>query len=342
MPARSLDDCLKTLGGSAALHKTILSLAEAAVSVSQEIAAGALGEAFGESQGVRNAGGDEQKALDVYADKRFLEAAAKAPVAIYASEELDEPVLLDTDAPLAIAMDPLDGSSNIDTNVSIGTIFAILPVVGDPSVDALQSLLQPGSKQVAAGFFCYGPQLALVLTLGTGTHIFVYAPRAGAFLRTHADIRMPETTNEFAVNISNLRYWDDAIHHYISDCLHGLEGPHARDFNMRWIASLVAETYRILIRGGIFLYPGDRRKGYAQGRLRLVYEANPIALLVEQAGGLATDGVNPILSVVPKTLHERSPLIFGSSAEVREVMRYHTDLDHSALHPMLRRSPVQE
>lgn len=339
MSAQALDeyltDAVATGAISAAVRDTMLALAAAAVAVSGEIASGALGAAFADTRGTRNTHGEEQKDLDLYADELFLEAVGKAPVAVYASEELEHPVQLDAKAPLAVAIDPLDGSSNIDTNVSIGTIFSILPVVGDPGRDALASLLQPGSRQLAAGFFCYGPQLALVLTFGRGTDIFVYAPRVAAFLRVHSNVQVPVQTHEFAVNMSNQRFWEDGVRHYIDDCVRGSEGPHGRDYNMRWIASLVAEAYRILIRGGIFLYPGDRRKGYGRGRLRLVYEANPIAMLVEQAGGLATDTVSPILGIVPSSLHQRTPLVFGSKSEVAQVGHYHAGIDHAGVHSPL-------
>jgi fructose-1,6-bisphosphatase I len=224
-------------------------------------------------------------------------------------------------------MDPLDGSSNIDTNVSIGTIFSILPGLGGADFDDAASFLQSGRAQLAAGFFIYGPQLALVLTLGAGTHVFVFSPRAGKFLHAYEQVAIPPTTQEFAINASNYRHWDGAVRHYVDDCMQGAEGPHGRDFNMRWIASLVADAYRIFIRGGVYLYPGDRRRGYAHGRLRLVYEANPIALLAEQAGGLATDGVQPILDIVPQGLHQRVPLIFGSRSEVLQIRSYHEEPD---------------
>ena len=338
MAAQALADYLDQLGAepvAAALRATILALAGAAISVREEIASGALGAAFEDGTGARNAGGDVQKPLDLYADQVFLEAMGNAPVAVYGSEELEHPVLLDARAPLAIAIDPLDGSSNIDTNVSIGTIFAILPVAGDPERDSMASLLQPGSAQLAAGFFCYGPQLSLVLTVGRGTQIFVYGPKVGAFMRTRPDVSIPHRTPEFAINVSNQRHWEDAIRHYINDCMQGVDGPHGRDFNMRWIASLVAESYRIVVRGGVFLYPADRRKGYGSGRLRLVYEANPIAFLIEEAGGAATDGVLPVRNVKPNTLHQRTPLVFGSRDEVNQVARYHVEIDHAGIHSPL-------
>ena len=273
--------------------------------------------------------------LKAYGNDTFMAEVSGAPVAIYASGELEHPELFDAAAPLAIAIDSLDHFANIDTNVPIGTVFTVLPVIGDPRQDASRSLLQPGVHQLAAGFFCYGPQLSMAVTLGHGTHIFIYGPRSGAFLRSHVEVQIPTKTDEFAVDISNQRHWDSAIRHYVDDCLYGSDGPHGRDFTMRWTASLVADAYRILIRGGVFLFPDDDRKGHVQNRLRLVYQANPIALLVEQAGGLATDGVNPILAQVPLSLHQSTPLVFGSSTEVSQVARYHGEIDHAGIHSPL-------
>jgi fructose-1,6-bisphosphatase I len=303
---------------------TIRQLAAAAVKVRNVINQGVLGAAFAGPRGA-NADGDIQKDLDVFADDIFLDAMRHAPVALYASEELERPVLLDRDAPLAVAIDPLDGSSNIDTNVSIGTIFSLLPATGAPDANPAASFLQAGTNQLGAGFFIYGPQLALVLSLGSGTHVFVLSASLGAFVQAYESRIIPDRTQEFAVNAANYRHWDEAVRLYVDDCLKGREGPRERDFNMRWIASLVADCYRILIRGGVFLYPGDRRKGYHQGRLRLVYEANPIAYLVEQAGGAATDTTGRLLEIVPESLHQRTPVVFGSSREVHRISRYHTD-----------------
>ncbi len=248
-----------------------------------------------------------------------------APVGLYASEELELPIMVNKDAPLAVAIDPLDGSSNIETNVSIGTIFSILPALGVQGDNPAATFFQPGRNQLAAGFFIYGPQLALVLSVGSGTHVFVFSTRMGTFVQLHESRIIAPRTSEFAINTANYRHWNEAVRLYVDDCLKGSEGPRERDFNMRWIASLVADTYRILMRGGVFLYPADKRKGYAHGRLRLVYEANPIAYLIEQAGGSATDSLERILDLVPEDLHQRVPLVFGSSREVARIGRYHTD-----------------
>lgn len=302
---------------SIAVGGAIRHLAQAALSMKKTIASG--GAALGNyTDSCQNASGDAQHELDVYADRLFHEAMKKADCAFYASEEKDEVEAIHTGGSLAIAVDPLDGSSNVENNISIGTIFSILPALEDGNA----SFLQPGRAQLAAGFFIYGPQLALALTLGRGTHIFTFSNSLGTFVETHIDIAVPEETKIFAINMSNYRHWDDAVRAYVDDCISGSDGVRARNFNMRWIASMVAEAYRILVQGGIYLYPGDNRKGYAHGRLRLVYEANPIAMLMQHAGSSATDGLNPILDLVPVSLHEHVPLVFGSSDEVETVARY--------------------
>ncbi|ASY66862.1 Fructose-1,6-bisphosphatase, type I (plasmid) [Sinorhizobium sojae CCBAU 05684] len=300
-------------------------LVMAALEVRKLVNQGALGATFNGTSGGSNTDGDLQKDLDVLCDDLFLSCVQGAPVACYASEELENPVLLDPNARLAVAIDPLDGSSNIDNNVTIGTIFSVLPAAKGPDVDPSQSFLQPGNRQLAAGFFLYGPQTALVLSLGTGTEIFVFSSRLGCFVEACKSISIPDRTSEFAINMSNYRHWEESIRLYVDDCLAGSEGPREREFNMRWIASLVAEAYRILVRGGIYLYPADGRKGYGQGRLRLVYEANPIAFIIENAGGAATTSVTRILDLVPENLHQRVPLVFGSRREVARVARYHVD-----------------
>jgi fructose-1,6-bisphosphatase I len=272
-----------------------------------------------------NPDGDTQAPLDVLADRMFLEAAHRAPIAVYASEEQAEPVLLDAAKPLALAIDPLDGSSNVELNLSFGTIFSLLPVLQAAQDAPLATFLQPGSRQLAAGLLIYGPRLALVVSVGSGTHIFAFSERTGDYRLVAADVCIPQKAREFAINASNYRHWDESVRLYFDDCVKGVHGPRERDFNMRWLASLVVEAYRIMTRGGVFLYPADRRQGYGNGRLRLVYEANPVAFLVEQAGGLATNGVEPILGLAPGHLHQRTPLVFGSGREVARLTRYHTE-----------------
>jgi fructose-1,6-bisphosphatase I len=320
---KSCSNELGSLGDD--IIKTINVLSEASISIRNLINQGALGTIFSGVKGASNSDGDLQKDLDVYADDTFLGALRDAPVAIYGSEELANPVLLNPDAKIAVALDPLDGSSNIDTNVSIGTIFSILPVIGNLDEGFDKTFLQCGNNQLAAGFFIYGPQLALVLTIGHGTLIFVHSSISGDFVKAYDKVSIAERTSEFAINASNYRHWSDAIRLYMDDCFAGTSGPRQREFNMRWIASLVADTYRILIRGGVFLYPSDNRKGYGAGRLRLVYEANPIAFIIEQAGGSATNAIDRILGLTPNDLHQRVPFIFGSKKEVERIRRYHID-----------------
>lgn len=328
MPS-SLDAYLQSAAGSDPTREkvaaTVRQLAAAAIKLRDTIITGGSGDALGASREATNAGGDVQKELDVVADRLFLEAAKASSIAFYGSEEQDEPVTLDPAGTLALAIDPLDGSSNIDTNVSVGTIFSILPVADAHKADSAAVFRQPGSRQLGAGFFIYGPQLLLVLSLGNGTGVFIFSPGSGGFVELKRAVEIADRTSEFAINASNYRHWDPQIRNYIDDCLAGEEGPREREFNMRWIASMVADGYRILVRGGIFLYPGDARKGYAKGRLRLVYEANPVAFCVENAGGLATDGINRILDIVPEGLHARTPLVFGSRREVERVGRYIAD-----------------
>jgi fructose-1,6-bisphosphatase I len=228
-----------------------------------------------------NSDGDGQKALDVVADRLFRGALAGAGVAWYASEEEEDVVALDPKGPFAIAIDPLDGSSNIDVDVSIGTIFSIYPA----AVDGSSSFLRSVSDQLAAGYFIYGPQTSLVVGFGDGVQKYTLDLDIGRFVLTNPKLRVPERSNEYAINASNYRHWASPVRAYVDDLVAGSEGPHGKDFNMRWIASLVAEAHRILIRGGVFLYPSDDRKGYQQGRLRLLYECGPIAFLAVAAGG---------------------------------------------------------
>jgi fructose-1,6-bisphosphatase I len=323
--AASGDDHLSTVA------RLVDRFAQVAAEMRLAINEGALGAAFAATMESNNADGDEQKALDVHADHLFINAAREAGVAYYASEEQANPLIIREGSPVSVAIDPLDGSSNIDTNISIGTIFSVLPSLAGP--DATFS--QPGSAQLAAGFFVYGPQLTLALTLGQGTYLFVYSERRGVFLKAYDAVAIEPDAKEFAVNMSNYRHWDDTMRLYIDDCLSGMTGPREKDFNMRWIASLVAEAYRIMIRGGIFIYPRDGRKGYGQGRLRLVYEANPVAMLIEQAGGSAINGESRILDLKPATLHQRTPLIFGARREVTKISRYHSDPQNLAIrHPL--------
>ena len=261
-----------------------------------------------------NADGDTQKALDVLADDIILAAAQQAGAAAYMSEERETAISLSDDGSFIIASDPLDGSSNIGVNVSIGTIFSVLPTAGHGLV--------AGRDQLAAGFFVYGPQTTLLLTVGAGVASFVM-DADGRFQMIDDNVRIPDQTAEFAINAGNQRHWLAPARRYVADCLAGADGPRGRNFSQRWVGSLVADAWRIFCRGGVFLYPADGRNGYADGRLRLVYEAAPIAFLAMQAGGRATDGTGDILDIVPTAVHQRVPLVFGSSEEVDEIGRHY-------------------
>lgn len=300
-----------------ALADTAERLAGVCARLARRIARGGIEENLADARGT-NLGGDGQKALDVIADEEFLSALAGSPVRDYASEEQDSVVSANPAGTLAVAIDPLDGSSNIDANVSIGTIFAIHDAGADPEA----SFLRPGREMRAAGYAIYGPQCCLMLTFGQGVLKFVLDPDTGRFVSLGQIAPIPAESTEYAVNASNYRHWPAPIRAYVDDRVAGADGPAARDFNMRWIASLVAEAHRILTRGGVFLYPGDARKGYEKGRLRLVYECAPIAFLIEQAGGRATDGTDPVLDAVPDRLHARTPFVFGSAAKVGRVATY--------------------
>lgn len=306
-----------------AIATTVLAISEAARGIADLLSAGSLAGRLGAAVGPENAG-DQQKQLDVLANDLIVAALKRAPVALIASEELDEPLVCNSGALLAVAIDPLDGSSNIDTNAPVGTIFSIVPanLGSDSAEDRCRTFLRPGSEQKAAGYIIYGPQCALVLTVGKGTHVFTLDRASGSFKMTGGALRIPEAAREYAINASNQRHWSPEIKQYVADLTAGREGPRGEDYNMRWLAALVGECHRILTRGGVYLYPGDCRRGYAEGRLRLIYEANPIAMLTEQAGGKATDGTRRILNLTPTAVHQRVPLVFGSAGEVECVAEY--------------------
>ena len=302
-----LDGYLKAHANGAA-PRAIAALAGAACAITMEIRAPK--SRLDAEAGDMNAGGEAQKALDVIADDIVLEALRGTGVRAYLSEERDAAVGVDADGEVIVACDPLDGSSNIGVNMSVGTIFSIWP--------ASAGELVRGRAQIAAGFFVYGPQTTLLLTTGSGTASFRMDERGGFSLLDDA-LAIPHAGREFAINASNSRHWPEPVRIYIDECLAGRQGPRGADFNMRWAGALVADAWRIFDRGGIFLYPGDSREGYGRGRLRLVYEAAPVAFLVEQAGGMATDGLTPVMDVMPDALHARTPLIFGSRDEVERV-----------------------
>lgn len=300
------------------LHDVMERVAAAAGQLSLAIARAGIERDLNEAVGV-NKDGDTQSALDVLADGILREALRGSRVRHYASEELDAAITLNAAGELAFACDPLDGSSNIGVNVPVGTIFSVYPAAGTPEA----SFLRPVSAQIAAGYVIYGPQTSLVVSFGQGVQKYTRDPETGQFHCVSRDVRIPPSSPEFSINASNHRYWPAPVRAYIDDLIAGAEGPRGKDFNMRWVASLVAETHRIMTRGGIFLYPADSRKGYEQGRLRLLYECAPIAFLAVQAGGGATDGVEPILGLTVEALHMRTPFVFGSIEKVVRVAAYH-------------------
>ena len=301
-------------------------VARACKSISQAVNKGALGGVLGSAES-ENVQGEIQKKLDIIANEVLIEANEwGGHLAAMASEEMDSIYVVPNRYPQGeylLLFDPLDGSSNIDVNVSIGTIFSVLlKPEGHPGVQE-SDFLQAGNKQVAAGYCIYGPQTTLVLTVGDGVAMFTLDREQGSFILTQENLRIPADTKEFSINMSNKRHWDAPVTRYIDECLAGTTGPRDKDFNMRWIASMVTDVHRILMRGGIFMYPWDKREPEKAGKLRLMYEANPMSWLVEQAGGMATNGRQRILDLQPTKLHERVSVMLGSKNEVERVTRYH-------------------
>ena len=304
-------------------------VARACKGISHSVNKGALGEVLG-SAGSENVQGEVQKKLDIIANEVLIEANEwGGHLAAMASEEMDTIYQVPNRYPRGeylLLFDPLDGSSNIDVNVSIGTIFSVLVKPEGPQVSE-QDFLQAGRQQAAAGYCVYGPQTTLVLTVGHGVAMFTLDREQGSFVLTQEDVQIPADTKEFAINMSNMRHWDAPTRRYIEECLQGSEGPRGKDFNMRWIASMVADVHRILTRGGVFLYPWDKREPGKPGKLRLMYEANPMAWLVEQAGGAATNGHQRILDIAPEQLHQRVSVVLGSKNEVERVTGYYAQGD---------------
>ena len=304
-------------------------VARACKGISQAVNKGALGSVLGTAD-TENIQGEVQKKLDIIANEVLIEANEwGGHLAAMASEEMDTIYVVPNRYPQGeylLLFDPLDGSSNIDVNVSIGTIFSVLKKPEGLAGVTEADFLQAGAKQVAAGYCVYGPQTTLVLTVGDGVAMFTLDREQGSFVLTQENVRIPEDTKEFAINMSNMRHWDAPVKRYIDECLQGVTGPRGKDFNMRWIASMVADVHRILTRGGIFMYPWDKREPDKPGKLRLMYEANPMSWLIEQAGGAATNGRQRILDIRPTKLHERVSVILGSKNEVERVTSYHATL----------------
>lgn len=320
---------------SAELRLLIETVARACKAIGHAVGKGALGGVLGSLE-TENVQGEVQKKLDVLSNEILLDANEwGGHLAAMASEEMETIHRIPNRYPKGeylLLFDPLDGSSNIDVNVSIGTIFSVLQAPPGASGRDIEEddFLQAGSRQVAAGYAVYGPQTMLVLTVGNGVVGFTLDRETGAWRLTHENIRIPEKTKEFSINMSNMRHWEMPVRRYIHECLAGKEGPLEKDYNMRWIASMVADVHRILSRGGIFMYPRDERPSARQGKLRLMYEANPMSFIVEQAGGLAIDGERRILDVEPTALHQRIGVILGSREEVERVRQYHEQKQQQA------------
>ena len=318
---------------SGELNALILDVSLACKAIARAVAFGELGDAAGDVPvgGEVNVQGEVQKRLDVLSNEVFIQRNEwSGHLAGLASEEMEAPYQIPSAYPRGkylLVFDPLDGSSNIDVNVSVGSIFSILrapQAVVDSGRDVTEAdFLQPGATQVAAGYALYGPTTMFMLTVGNGVAGFTLDPNLGEFMLTHPGVRVPADTQEFAINASNSRFWEPPVKRYVDECLAGATGPRGKDFNMRWIASMVAEAHRILMRGGVFMYPRDTKDASKPGRLRLLYEANPIGMLMEQAGGRASTGRQPILGVEPSGLHQRIGLVFGSRHEVERIERYH-------------------
>src|SRR5204863_458073 len=314
---------------NADLRLLIETIARACKAISTRVNKGALGDGVG-GAATRNVHGEVQKKLDVLSNEILLEANEwGGNLAALASEEMENPRPIPTHYPRGeylLLFDPLDGSSNIDVNISVGTIFSVLrcPKLSDGAYcePDEKAFLQSGRNQVAAGFAVYGPTTVFVLTVGDGVYGFTLDRETFTFVMTHPDIKIPADTQEFAINVSNQRRWEAPVQRYIAECLAGRDGARGKDFNMRWVASMVADVFRVLSRGGIFMYPRDSKN--KDGRLRLMYEANPMSFIVEQAGGAATDGSKRILDLQPKGLHQRVAVILGSKNEVERVTSYHS------------------
>ena len=302
-------------------------VARACKRIAISVSKGALGDVMGTADS-ENVQGEIQKKLDIIANEVLIEANEwGGHLAGMASEEMDNMLAVPNRYPQGeylLLFDPLDGSSNIDINVSIGTIFSVLKHKGGEVTN--ESFLQPGTAQVCAGYCVYGPQTTLILTVGKGVVAFTLDREMGAWMMTEDNMRVPEDTKEFAINMSNMRHWAPPVTRYINECLQGAEGPLGKDFNMRWVAAMVADVHRIMTRGGIFMYPWDKREPGKPGKLRLMYEANPMSFLIEQAGGTATNGLQRIMEIKPKQLHERVAVVLGSRNEVDRVTAYHREV----------------
>jgi fructose-1,6-bisphosphatase I/sedoheptulose-1,7-bisphosphatase/fructose-1,6-bisphosphatase I len=320
----------RTPGATGELCALVLDVAAAVKEIAARLEGGALAGALGDTAS-ENGQGERQKKMDVLANEILLGACEwDGQLAALASEEMDAPRPVPDAYPRGrylLVFDPLDGSSNLDVNVPVGTVFSVLHRPENGGQAGAEAFLQPGTRQVCAGYAAYGPSTMLVLTAGRGVHGFTLDKAVGEFVLTHPDLRIPAEAREFAINTSNARFWEPPVRRYVDECVAGRAGPRAVDFNMRWVGSMVADVHRVLLRGGVFMYPKDTKDPARPGRLRLLYEASPMALIVEQAGGLASTGRGRILEVVPRALHERVPVLLGSRREVERLIRYHAEHD---------------
>jgi fructose-1,6-bisphosphatase len=325
---REEQSCVSSVDGD--LFALIEHLQNAFKSIASITAQGVIDCYTGHSVGI-NVQGEEQKLLDRLTNDIIIGTCEESGTLCgIASEEMEDVYQVPKwfrSGPYLLVCDPLDGSSNIDVNVTIGSIFSVLRAPKGTTDPTAEDFLQPGTRQIAAGYALYGPATMLVITLGRGVHGFTFNRELATYTLTHHDMRIPDTACEFAINASNERFWEPPVRRYVTECLQGKAGPRAIDFNMRWIASLVAEVHRILIRGGVYMYPRDSKDPSKAGRLRLLYEASPMAMLIEQAGGAASTGRERILTIEPDSLHQRIPLILGCKAEVDRLIRYHAYFD---------------
>lgn len=329
-----IEEQRRTVGATGDFTGLLTDVALACKAIANAVNRGDLIGVLGEAGTAPNVQGETQKKLDVIANDLMLRSNEwGGHLAAMASEELDDVSHIPPEYPRGkylLLFDPLDGSSNIDVNISVGTIFSILRVAHPGETPTVEDFLQPGVKQVAAGYALYGPSAMLVLTTGHGVNGFTLDRDIGEFILTHPGMTVPADTREFAINASNERFWEKPVLRYVEECLAGRAGPRGGDFNMRWIASMVAEVHRILIRGGVFMYPRDTKDPSKPGRLRLMYEANPMAFVVEQAGGLASNGRERLLELQPTELHQRVAVILGSKNEVQRIVDYHAQAEIAA------------
>lgn len=318
----TLNDFLQT-NATPAIASTLQTLAKTSIAISQLLSQGALAGIHGEAGG-ENVQGEAQKKLDVISNNLLLDALTNNEhCAGVASEELDEISPANADGSLLVLFDPLDGSSNIDINMTVGTIFSILPHHNTGQVATEQDFLQTGEHQLAAGYFIYGTSTMLALTLGDGVAMFSLDPKTHEYILINDNVRISEQTAEYAINASNYRYWLEPIKTYIDGLVAGDMGVRNKDYNMRWVAAMIADVHRILMRGGVFMYPFDTKIAGKAGKLRLMYEANPMSFVIEQAGGSSTDAVQRIMQIKPTSIHQRIPVVLGAKQEVEYVKQLH-------------------